>query len=191
MAPSHAPARTAPAAVSTRPDEPAIQPPACRGGATFDASGRYRYSLTRRWEATGSRVAIVLLNPSTADASRDDPTVRRCVGFARAWGYGALEVVNLFAWRATRPADLRRARAPVGPENDAYILYAAQRAQGVVLAWGAHGAFLGRDVEVSTLLAEAGIALHCLGVTRTGQPRHVLYLPGNTQAVSYPLSRTP
>jgi hypothetical protein len=146
-------------------------------GAVFDRSGRYRYRLTRRWAPDGATVAFVLLNPSTADAARDDPTIRRCIGFARDWGYAALEVVNLFAWRATEPAALHRAEAPVGPRNDAHLLRAAREAQRVVLAWGVHGALAGRDRAVLALLAPLGERLVCLGRTRAGQPRHVLYLP--------------
>ena len=150
-------------------------PPA--SGAVFDASGRYRYRLWRRW-ADGEVVLFVMLNPSTADARRDDPTIRRCGGFARAWGFAAMTVVNLFALRATDPARLRRARDPVGRDNDRHILAAAAGASALVLAWGAHGALGGRDREVRALLT--GHRPECLGVTRAGQPRHPLYLPRAT-----------
>lgn len=155
-------------------------------GAVFDRTGRYRYALTRRWAAEGPPVLFVLLNPSTADAERDDPTIRRCIGFARDWGHGAVEVANLFAWRATRPADLRRAPAPVGPRNDRHLLAAAGRAARIVLAWGVHGALHGRDAAVLALLRREGHALECLGVTGGGQPRHVLYLPRDTAPRPYP-----
>lgn len=154
--------------------------------AAFDASGRYRYALTRRWAPGGAQVTFVLLNPSTADATRDDPTIRRCMGFARAWDHTALEVVNLFAWRATRPAELRRAPAPVGEENDTYLLRAVRRAARVVLAWGIHGALAGRDAAVCELLRRAGVQAECLGVTQAGQPRHVLYLPRDAQPLPFP-----
>ena len=158
-------------------------------GAVFDRSRRYRYLLTRRWEAQAAPVLFVLLNPSTADGRQDDPTIRRCMGFARAWGHGALEVANLFAWRATHPADLRRAVAPVGPRNDHYLLSAARRAARVVLAWGIHGSLLGRDQEVLALLERAGRELMCLGLTHGGQPRHVLYLRADTQPAAFPSPR--
>lgn len=145
--------------------------------AQFDRKGIYRYSLTRRWRETGRRLAFVLLNPSTADAERDDPTIRRCVGFARAWGFAALEVVNLFAFRATEPGGLRGAPQPVGPENDRYLLAAHARADELVLAWGIHGAWLERDREVLALLSGHGARPKCLGLTREGHPRHPLYLP--------------
>lgn len=140
----------------------------------FDARGRYRYRLWRRWRASGPVVAFVMLNPSTADAERDDPTIRRCTGFARAWGFAAMTVVNLFALRATDPARLRRARDPVGPDNDRHIAAAAAGSDAVVLAWGNHGALGGRDRAVLDLLA--GSRPSCLGVTGSGQPRHPLYL---------------
>lgn len=164
-------------------------PPPLERAAVFDGSGRYRYALTRRWASGGRTAAFVLLNPSTADAQRDDPTIRRCMGFARAWGFAALEVVNLFAWRATRPQALRQAAAPVGPENDAHLLRAARGAGRVVLAWGIHGALDGRAAAVCALLAGAGLRPRCLGHTRNGQPRHVLYLPRDAPCVPYALRR--
>lgn len=148
-------------------------------GALFDRSGRYRYRLWRRWAAGGAAVAFVMLNPSTADAAHDDPTIRRCGGFARAWGFAAMVVVNLFALRATDPARLRRARDPVGRDNDHHIAAAAAGCDHLVLAWGAHGALGGRDRAVLALLA--GRRPSCLGLTRAGQPRHPLYLPGATR----------
>src|SRR5688500_11357729 len=104
-------------------------------GAVFDRSGRYRYRLWRRW-GDGGAVAFVMLNPSTADAERDDPTIRRCGGFARAWGFGSMVVVNLFALRSSDPQRLRRARDPVGRENDRHIIDVTGTSDAVVLAWG-------------------------------------------------------
>jgi hypothetical protein len=117
-----------------------------------------------------------MLNPSTADATQDDPTIRRCIGFARAWGYGALEVVNLFACRATDPERLRRVPDPVGPENDRHILRAVRRASETVVAWGNRGVHLGRHDAVLRLLRRRRVAVHCLGRTQAGHPRHPLYL---------------
>jgi hypothetical protein len=90
-------------------------------GATFDPTGAYRYALWRVWDGNRPPLVFVMLNPSIADAERDDPTIRRCLGFACAWGYGALTVVNLFALRATCPHTLRRAADPVGPDNDEHL----------------------------------------------------------------------
>jgi hypothetical protein len=137
------------------------------GGATFSADRRYRYRLWRRWDRTRPVVAFVMLNPSTADARHDDPTIRRCVGFARRWGHGGIEVVNLFAYRATNPRALRTVRDPVGPDNRRHIRGALRRAALVIVAWGA-----GAD---GSLLAEL-VGARCLGLTRAGRPRHPLYL---------------
>ncbi len=122
-----------------------------------------------------------MLNPSTADAAADDPTIRRCIGFARAWGFGALEVVNLFAYRATRPADLFAADDPVGPRNDRFVRAAARSAAMVVAAWGVHGTRRGRDADVLATLRILG-SVHCLGTTKRGQPRHPLFVRGETAA---------
>ena len=153
-------------------------------GATIDATGCYRYSLWREWDANEPRVAFVLLNPSTADAQRDDPTVCRCIGLAQAWGCGSLEVVNLFAYRATNPRVLREVADPVGPENDRYLLAAAHRAQKIVLAWGARGDLHGRDRVILGLLAGGG-ELDCLGTTRCGRPRHPLYVSSTAVPIPY------
>ena len=139
--------------------------------ARLSDCGHYRYALGRRWGA-GARAVFVMLNPSTADAERDDPTIRRCIGFAARWGFGALTVVNLYSWRATRPADLRRARDPVGPGGDEAIERATLGAALVVAAWGAHGDWRGRGAQVASRLSDP----HALGLTRSGAPRHPLYV---------------
>lgn len=153
--------------------------------AIFDQSGQFRYSLSRQWEGGKGRVAMILLNPSTADASRDDPTLRRCIGFARRWGFASLEVVNLFAYRATRPQQLRQATDPVGPENDDHLMRAARNAGVVVAAWGVHGVLAGRNLEVLRMLAGLGLSLSCLGLTKTGHPRHTLYLSHRTPLIPF------
>ena len=124
-----------------------------------------------------------MLNPSTADAVRDDPTIRRCIGFARAWGYRRLVVTNIFALRATLPSALRGAADPVGPRNDRYILRAARDADRVVCAWGVHGALGNREAEVLALLRD--LALENLGLTQGGYPRHPLYVAGLTVPSRY------
>jgi hypothetical protein len=165
------PARTTSGA-GVRPREGA---PLLRG-ARFSACGRYRFTLTRRWAADGGTVAFVLLNPSTADARCEDPTIRRCMGLARSWGYGGIEVVNLFAWRATRPRDLRGAAHPESAGNERAVLRAARRADLIVVAWGNHGAWRAAGAAMLGRLRRARLSLACLGWTRLGQPRHVLYL---------------
>ena len=155
-----------------------------RTGADFDGTGAYRYSLWREWDARAPAVAFVMLNPSTADAGNDDPTIRRCASFARSWGYGSLEVVNLFAYRASEPGRLRQTPDPIGPANDDYLVDAADRVQTVVVAWGVHGALMDRGLEVFRLLAGRS-QLHCLGFTQAGQPRHPLYIRRETVPVPF------
>ncbi len=150
----------------------------------FDDTGAYRYRLGRRRDAGAGSVTFIMLNPSTADAEVNDPTIRRCIGFAWDWGYRALTVVNLFAYRATTPKELRRARSPVGPANDEHLLAAADAAEAVVVAWGVHGALHERDREVTELLSPR-VELTCLGVTKAGLPRHPLYMPKRATPTRY------
>ena len=145
--------------------------------AHFSRCGRYRYALERTFSGAGgdSSVLLVMLNPSTADAEQDDPTIRRCQGFARRLGAERLLVGNLYAWRATRPKDLFAATDPVGPANDRWLRSLARRADRIIVAWGAH-APVARSEAVSRLLARCGKPLLALGSTAAGQPRHPLYL---------------
>ena len=145
--------------------------------AVFSACGAYRYSLQRVWDPAAPLLGFVMLNPSTADEMRNDPTVGRCEHRARALGMGGMCVVNLFAWRATVPTALRTAADPVGPDNDAAILDAARRAANVIAAWGVHGALFGRGVQVAAMLRNGRTPLLHLGLTKAGHPRHPLYLP--------------
>lgn len=155
-------------------------------GAVFSADHTYRYFLTRSWEdiGDGTRLNIIGLNPSTADARVDDPTIRRCIGFARQWGFSALTMTNLFALRSTDPGGLQWAGDPVGPENDVNLIEQARYARVVVAAWGVHGALFGRDAQVQQLLQ--GISLQCLGVTKAWFPKHPLYLPRTAELRAYP-----
>lgn len=158
--------------------------PPARASALFDPTGRYRYSLTRTWDSAANRVCFCLLNPSTADAVRDDPTLRRCLGYARRWGFGSVEVVNIFALRATDPRELRRADDPVGPRNDAAIRRAARRAALVVAGWGAHGALLDRGDAVRRLLISlSDVDVVTLGHTKSGHPRHPLYTRADARTI--------
>lgn len=147
-----------------------------RGDAVFDADGTYRYRLRRTW-APGRRVVFVMLNPNNADAVRDDPTIRRCVGFARRWGFGSLDVVNLFGYRAVDPRVLGRVADPVGPDNDRHLARAVRRADLVVCAWGASRVARKRAAEVARILRVADV--RCLGLTKAGAPCHPLYLRGD------------
>ena len=152
----------------------------------FSRDRRYRYRLWRRWDRSRPVVAFVMLNPSTADARRDDPTIRRCMGFAERWGYGGIEVVNLFGLRASDPRTLRAARDPVGPRNDTHLRRAVRRARLVVAAWGADRAARSRERALSGRLSPRA---RCLGTTRSGAPRHPLYLRGDVGLVPLPAVR--
>ncbi len=148
--------------------------------ASFSADRRYRWTLRRRW-GPGAYAAFIGLNPSTADETQDDPTIRRCIGFARAWGFDALCMVNLFAYRATDPAEMKRAIDPVGDLNDATLIDVARDAGMVVAAWGAHGTHMGRDKSVRSLIPK----LHFLRLTKDGHPGHPLYLPASLEPLRW------
>ncbi|MCW8140634.1 MAG: DUF1643 domain-containing protein [Planctomycetota bacterium] len=154
--------------------------------ARLSPCGLYRYTLERHWDRSRGHALLVLLNPSTADATQDDPTLRRGVGFAEEWGYGGVVFVNLFAFRSTDPRALKNAVDPVGPDNDGHLLAQAARASTIVLAWGAHGTLLQRDRHVLRLLTEGGHAkLMTFGTTANGSPRHPLYVAKGTPLVKY------
>ena len=146
--------------------------------AVFDRSRTYRYLVTRIWDRSRRPLVWVMLNPSTADAFVEDPTVRRCLSFARREGAGGIAVVNLFALRSTDPRVLRHHADPVGRYNDAFIRQATAGGR-VVAAWGAAGTEHGRGAAVAAALTTRGVSLSCLGTTSTGQPRHPLYVPGD------------
>lgn len=120
-----------------------------------------------------------MLNPSTADEKVLDPTCSRSRDFAERWGYGALLVTNVFAWRATDPDEMKAARDPVGRANDAAILRAAKQSAIVVCAWGNHGTYRQRSARVVGLLRDAGVPLYALRLNAGGEPAHPLYLPGS------------
>lgn len=145
-------------------------------GAVLSPCRRWRTRLTRRW-ALGPALLVIGLNPSTADERQDDPTIRRCAGYARSWGFPALEVQNLYAWRSTRPGPLWDGSVPdpVGPETDAALLEGAAAAGLVLAAWGAFPKARERAAAVVAALRARGLALHVLGLTREGWPRHPLY----------------
>ena len=146
-----------------------------RSWARYSDCGTYRYALARDWGRTRS-LAFVMLNPSTATEVANDPTIARCEARARRWGFGGLRIVNLFAFRATDPADLKAATAPTGPANDARLVEICRDAGLTIAGWGVHGTHRGRDAEVLSLLRGAGIGLHHLGLTKHGHPRHPLYV---------------
>ena len=155
-----------------------------RSQALFDPSERYRYWLARMWDPDLPAVNFIMLNPSTADQYQLDPTVTRCLHYAQRWGFGTLIVTNIFAYRSTDPKALYTVPDPVGRENDAYLLQAAQQADLRVVAWGTHGAVRDRHQRVLTLLAP--YPLTALGVTQGGFPKHPLYLRADAPYMSYP-----
>ena len=144
-----------------------------QSGAEFSACGRYRYKLWRVWDAAQPPVMFIMLNPSTADAKQNDPTIRRCIGFARDWGYGGVRVGNLYAWRTPYPSALRYAPDPIGKGNDTALHELAEGAALVVAAWGVHGAWLAR---AQAFRREFTRPLHALGITKSGEPAHPLRL---------------
>jgi hypothetical protein len=148
----------------------------CR--ARFSRNRRYRFALWRRW-AEGPQVLFVMLNPSTADERNDDPTIWRCIGFARSWGFGAMAVGNLFAFRTPTPVALRSALEPVGANNASWLQRLRAESDLTVAAWGNHGRFLGRSAAARAAFPD----LHVLGITRRGEPRHPLYTPAQTPPV--------
>jgi hypothetical protein len=149
--------------------------------AQISPCGYYRYALTRSWDASKPQVLIVGLNPSIADAEIDDPTLKRCITFAKAWGCGGLLLGNLFAYRATNPRVLRQVSDPVGPENDVWLGRLRAQADLVVAAWGNHGNLYERAKGVAAALGP----LDCLGVTKSGAPRHPLYVPASAHPIHW------
>ncbi|NOD66520.1 MULTISPECIES: DUF1643 domain-containing protein [unclassified Ruegeria] len=144
--------------------------------AIYSDCEKYRYSLTRVWDPKGQKALFVMLNPSTATEAVNDPTVERCERRARALGFGAFQVTNIFAWRDTDPRKMRAATDPVGPENDRAILDGVDWADRVIAAWGTHGAHLDRGPAVEQLLRQTGQPLFHLGLTKDGHPKHPLYI---------------
>ncbi|GAA5080025.1 DUF1643 domain-containing protein [Roseibacterium beibuensis] len=153
--------------------------------AAYSDCERYRYSLTRVWDPDGRRALFIMLNPSTATEVQNDPTVERCERRARALGFGAFRVLNIFAWRATDPRDMRKAEDPVGLANDAAILDSLDWADQVICAWGTHGAHLDRGAKVERLLRDAGAELFHLGLSKAGHPKHPLYIGYHVQPVPW------
>jgi hypothetical protein len=151
-----------------------------RTSAVFSPCRRWRYQLVRTWADT-SPLVVIGLNPSTADETTDDATIRRCVGFAKAWGHGGLIMLNLFALRATDPRALLDVslRDAIGPENGDHLLQATAHADRVLCAWGAHGRLHGRGGHVASALV--GRPLVHFGLTKGGQPKHPLYLRADMQ----------
>lgn len=154
-------------------------------GALISADGQYRYRLWRLWDDLAPVMVWVMLNPSTADADHDDPTIRKCIGFAKHHRYGGIIVVNLFAWRASSPNELMLVPAPVGSDNDDHIRWACRAPvlATVVAGWGSHPAVRRREAAVKVLIRSTGRDIKCFRRTDSGRPWHPLYLPYSSQMV--------
>lgn len=157
-------------------------------GATFSSCRTYRYGLWRRWKEYSpypngklDYAMFVGLNPSTANETDDDPTIRRCIRYAQGWGYSALHMANLFAFQATSPKVMKAANDPVGLYNDDYLLRTAKYAGVIIAAWGVHGTYRGRDEEVKKLIPRLSI----LKLTKGGHPSHPLYLRKDLMPVQW------
>lgn len=166
-------------------DEPAVVK-----DALISPCGRYRYWLTRQWDPGAWMLPIIMLNPSTADAAVDDPTIGRCMGFARREGFGGIKVMNLFAFRATSPIDMKAADDPYGPDCaehlDRMMRVSAENGVPILAAWGAHGSHQNRAEMVTIGARGWGATLVCLGKTKEGHPRHPLYVKGDQPFEPFP-----
>ncbi len=156
----------------------------CVATAILSACGRYRYSLTRRW-GPGKSFLCILLNPSTATADVDDNTIRKLVVIACLLGFDAIEVMNLFAFRATDPDDMMAAEDPIGPENDAHLLDAVRKSSCVLAGWGTSGDHLNRGAQVTRMLQHVGVQILCLAKNKGGTPKHPLYCKNSSTLIPY------
>lgn len=148
-------------------------------GAHFSNCRTYRYALWRTWDKAKGHVMFIGLNPSTADETKDDPTIRRCIEFAKYWGFGEIYMLNIFAFRTTNPKDLKKANNPIGPENDKFLRKYFDVLGFNVACWGLHGEYLNRGLEIIDMLGREN--LQCFGLTKNGQPKHLLYLKYDTE----------
>ena len=149
--------------------------------ATFSDCRKYRYALSRTWNGKKKTILFIGLNPSTADEKIDDPTIRRCINYAQNWGYGSLLMVNLFAYRATMPTELKNVKNPIGNDNDLHIIELSKKADLAVAAWGNEGSLLNRDKEVKKIIPN----LKCLKINKSGQPAHPLYQKKDLKLIKY------
>lgn len=162
-------------------------------GAVLSPCGLYRYYLYRSWDATKPRMGIIMLNPSTADAAIDDPTIRRVMSFAEGFGFGRVDVCNLFAYRATEPDELLTALCPAREPRDPHANTLAVRmmceaVDKIVIAWGSHKAVYDRGAgrgTVGVMRNWWGKKLYALKINQDGTPGHPLYLPGDSQLIEY------
>ena len=147
--------------------------------AFFSKDRKHRYALWRVWNNKLPKVLFIGLNPSTADEVKDDPTIRRCINYAKDWGYGGYIMGNIFAYRSTDPKNLKITTDPIGIDNNSWLIKLHSEASLTIGAWGNHGKYLDRGEEVSNLIDN----LYCLRITKEGHPSHPLYLPGNLKPI--------
>lgn len=149
--------------------------------AVFSDDRIYRYELWRWWDKSKSFVMFIGLNPSTADETVNDPTIRRCIRFAQDWGFGGLCMMNLFAIRTKDPEVMKIHPEPIGPDNDEHLIMVSDKAGKIVAAWGTNGHHRNRDIEVKSFIPD----LHCLDITKNGHPKHPLYICSDTKLKKY------
>jgi len=165
-----------------------VDQPIMFDGATFSDDRVYRYLLKRKVGVQRTVCLFIMLNPSTADETVNDPTVTRCINYARHWGFGWLEVCNIFAYRATDPKKLYDLEYPsqvIGPDNDKHIKAAVRRADRVVCAWGNHGALQCRGIEVRKMIVDADKFPLAFKITQKGQPIHPLYQKADADLITW------
>jgi len=149
--------------------------------ASFSSCARYRYSLFRGWHENSGQVLFIGLNPSIADEKIDDPTTRRCVKFARSWGYGSMEIVNLFSYRTSDPKNLIHQPDPIGPKNDSWIKKANSRSDITIACWGSLMSAQKRATQIANMIN----TLYCLRINKNQSPAHPLYLRLNLRPFPY------
>lgn len=152
-----------------------------RTNAILSEDRKYRYVLLREWDSQLPKIMFIGLNPSTADENQDDPTIRRCIAFAKSFDYGGFYMLNLFAYRSTSPSKLREVDDPIGEDNDNFLLDYISKVDQVVACWGNHGSYKGRSLEIRNKLS----ALFCFGANKTGEPKHPLYVKSDVKLKEY------
>lgn len=150
-----------------------------RNTAALSECRKYRFALWRTWDESKPNVMFIGLNPSTADENKDDPTLTRCINYAKNWGFGGVCIANLFAYRATDPNEMKTEKDPIGSENNKWLMQLYNNAGLVVAAWGNDGVYLGRSKQVKKLLPN----LHCLKLNKSGEPAHPLYQKADIEPV--------
>lgn len=151
-------------------------------GAAISDCNKYRYSLWRIWDKDKPLFTFIGLNPSTADHIQDDPTITRCINFAKSWGGGGIYMANLFAYRATDPQEMMSQEDPIGSENDTYLKQLYEKSEKIIACWGNNGSYQQRSNTVKKLLQDK---LYYLELNKTGEPKHPLYIHSSTQIKPY------